>query len=76
MRQLKAAAKKELTAFERNAKIHTMVDEEKPVLQQANENGDLQPTKRKRKDDDDENAEDNDEFDEGKLRFAGIQSSL
>ena len=78
MRQLKAVAKKELNAFEKNAKISTMTVTDTPA-KPVNESEDPNKAKVKAKDDEDENAETEEEFDEGKLRFAGwsrIQPSV
>lgn len=72
MKKLSAAVKKELSAFERNSSIQAV------ALADAAGGGDKAaanaPSVKKsksNKEDEDENAEENAEFDEGKLRFAG-----
>ena len=72
MKKLQAAVKKELNAFERNTRIQTMAladTTDAAVAGPAAAEGGKK--KKSNKDDDDENAEENAEFDEGKLRFAG-----
>lgn len=75
MRKLQAAVKKELNAFERNSRIQTMAladSTDTAALAAAEGNG----KKKSNKEDEDENAEENAEFDEGKLRFAGTTIQL
>lgn len=77
MRTLTAAVKRRLVAFDKNASIQsvstTALGESAPDAgKKGGEDEDGTPQKRKSsKEDEDENAEENEEFQEGKLRFAG-----
>ncbi len=72
MKRLSAAVKKELSAFERNSSIQTVASADAASRGEKKEA--VAPSGKKKKsnkEDEDENAEENEEFDEGKLRFAG-----
>ena len=75
MKLLSAAVKKELNSFERNTRIQTEALADTTGMAGA-ENTSGAKKKGSNKEDEDENAEDNEEYDEGKLRFAGGPPSI
>ena len=73
MKKLSAAVKKELSAFEKNSSIQAVALADAAGGADKAEASALSVKKKtSSKQDKDENAEDNEEFDEGKLRFAGM----